>query len=82
MARLESWKAIAQYLDRTVRTVQRWEQLEGMPVKRHHHARSASVYARQSELDEWQSNHETARSASAPLTRCPSCGCPISSRMA
>src|ERR1041385_1511743 len=32
--RLDSWKAIAAYLGRGVRTVQRWEREEGLPVHR------------------------------------------------
>ena len=30
--RLESWKEIAAYLGRDVRTAQRWERLGGLPV--------------------------------------------------
>ena len=55
--RLDSWKEIASHLKRTVRTVQRWERREGLPVHRHLHQRANSVYARKSELDEWW-NHE------------------------
>jgi hypothetical protein len=55
--RLDSWKEIASHLKRTVRTVQRWERHEGLPVHRHLHQRANSVYARKSELDEWW-NHE------------------------
>lgn len=55
--RLDSWKEIASYLRRTVRTVQRWERHEGLPVHRHLHQRANSVYACKSELDEWW-NHE------------------------
>ena len=55
--RLDSWKEIASHLKRTVRTVQRWEKQEGLPVHRHLHQRANSVYARKSELDEWW-NHE------------------------
>src|SRR5260370_14204174 len=51
--RLDSWKEIASHLKRTVRTVQRWERHEGMPVHRHLHQRANSVYARRSELDDW-----------------------------
>ncbi len=51
--RLDSWKEIASHLKRTVRTVQRWERHEGLPVHRHLHQRANSVYARKSELDEW-----------------------------
>jgi Tol biopolymer transport system component len=50
---LESWKAIASYLGRGVTTVQRWEQLEGLPVHRLPHAKKGSVYAVKTELDAW-----------------------------
>ncbi len=36
---LDSWKEIAAYLDREVRTVQRWEKKEGLPVHRQIHER-------------------------------------------
>jgi TolB-like protein/Tfp pilus assembly protein PilF len=51
--RLDSWKEIAVYLHRDVKTVQRWEKREGMPVHRHQHDRMGSVYAFGSELDAW-----------------------------
>jgi hypothetical protein len=54
--RLDSWKEIASHLKRTVRTVQRWERQEGLPVRRHLHQRTNSVYACKSELDEWWSH--------------------------
>ena len=50
---LSSWKEIASYLKRTVRTVQRWERHEGLPVHRHMHRHANSVYAHRSELDDW-----------------------------
>ncbi|MGE0462502.1 MAG: tetratricopeptide repeat protein [Vicinamibacterales bacterium] len=52
-ARLDSWKAIAVYLNRDVRTVQRWEAREGLPVHRLQHDRLASVYAWAPEIDAW-----------------------------
>lgn len=52
---LSSWKEIASYLKRTVRTVQRWERDEGLPIHRHKHRRANSVYAHRSELDNWWS---------------------------
>jgi Tol biopolymer transport system component len=52
--RLESWKEIAAYLGRDIRTVQRWERSEGLPVRRHMHAKQGSVYALRSELDVWR----------------------------
>jgi hypothetical protein len=51
--RLDSWKEIAEYLNRDVTTVQRWEKREGMPVHRHVHDRMGSVYASRAELDAW-----------------------------
>lgn len=51
---LDSWKAIATYLRRQVRTVQRWEQSEGLPVHRHKHHKQATVYAYRDELDAWR----------------------------
>ena len=42
--RLDSWKEIAAYLNRGVRTVRRWEEEEGLPVHRHvHRTRAAST---------------------------------------
>jgi TolB-like protein len=52
--RLESWKAIAAYLKRGVRTVRRWEREEGLPVHRHVHRVLGSVYASKLEIDAWQ----------------------------
>jgi TolB-like protein len=52
--RLDSWKEIAAYLGREVRTVQGWEKSEGLPVHRHQHGRIGSVYAFKSELDQWR----------------------------
>ena len=51
--RLESWKEIAVYLDRDVRTVIRWEKKEGLPVRRHLHDKQATVYAYRSEIEGW-----------------------------
>lgn len=51
--RFDSWKEIASYFGRDVRTVRRWEQREALPVHRHHHRSRGSVYAFQHELDVW-----------------------------
>jgi hypothetical protein len=48
---LNTWKEIAVYLSRGVRTVQRWELLHGMPVRRV--SEESSVYAFADEIDEW-----------------------------
>jgi TolB-like protein/Flp pilus assembly protein TadD len=52
--RLDSWKEIAAYLNRGVRTVRRWETEEGLPVHRHVHRTLGSVYAYKSEIDTWR----------------------------
>jgi TolB-like protein/Flp pilus assembly protein TadD len=51
---LDSWKEIAAYLKRQVRTLQRWEKLENLPVHRHQHDTLGSVYAYKSELEAWR----------------------------
>lgn len=51
--RLDSWKQIAVYLNREVRSVQRWEKHEGLPVHRHPHLKGSTVYAFKSEIDAW-----------------------------
>jgi len=51
--KLVSWKEIAAHLGREVRTVQRWETTEGLPVHRHEHQKKSTVYAYPSELDDW-----------------------------
>src|SRR5207244_10116821 len=52
--RLDSWKEIASYLRREVRTVQLWEKREGLPVHRHFHKSLGSVFALRSEIDIWK----------------------------
>jgi TolB-like protein/Tfp pilus assembly protein PilF len=51
--RLDSWKEIAAFLNRGVRTVQRWEATEGLPVRRHQHRKLGSVFALKSEVSAW-----------------------------
>lgn len=50
---LTSWKAIAAVFGRDVRTVQRWEKEEGLPVHRHLHRHRPTVWADREELDAW-----------------------------
>ncbi len=64
--RLDSWKEIAVHLGRGVRTVQRWEIEEGLPVHRHLHNRQGSVYAFKSELDRWWAQRGDHLSAAEP----------------
>src|SRR5260370_41803440 len=51
--RLDSWKEIASYLKKGIRTVQRWERTEGLPIHRLGQDRTGSVFAYKSELDTW-----------------------------
>jgi tetratricopeptide (TPR) repeat protein len=57
-ARLDSWKEIASYLNRSERTVRRWEEKEGLPVHRLHHDKRGSVYAFPAELDAWRASRQ------------------------
>ncbi len=72
--RLESWKEIAGYLGRDVRTVQRWETRDGLPVHRLHHNKLGSVFAYAAELDAWRDARDRGTvnahdaEAAAPLT--------------
>jgi tetratricopeptide (TPR) repeat protein len=74
--RLESWKEIASYLNRSERTVRRWEDNEGLPVHRLHHDKRGSVYAYAAELDAWRISRahvaeppESAKAAAPAIAR-------------
>jgi hypothetical protein len=51
--RLNSWKEIAGYLGRDVRTALRWEKERGLPVRSIPGGKRRRVFAYQSELDGW-----------------------------
>jgi phage terminase Nu1 subunit (DNA packaging protein) len=57
---LYSWKEMAVFLKCGVRTVQRWEKNEGLPVHRHLHWKRGTVYALKSELQEWLRSRDLA----------------------
>jgi tetratricopeptide (TPR) repeat protein len=61
--RLDSWKEVANYLRREVRTVQLWEKNEGLPIHRHFHKQLGTIFAFRSEIDAW------ARQASKGVER-------------
>ena len=65
---LTSWKEIAAYLDRDVRTCIRWEQRYGLPVHRLDKEAKAKVFAYRDEIDRWLEE----RSPTEPLERRPS----------
>jgi hypothetical protein len=50
---LNSWKEIAGYMNRGIRTVQRWEADLGMPVRRPRAKGRSAVLAMRGELDGW-----------------------------
>ena len=65
--RLDSWKEIAAYLKREVRTVQRWEKSEDLPVYRHVHDKLGTIYAYKVEIDAWWRNgHERLEAREQP----------------
>lgn len=51
---LNSWKEIGNFLGVTVRTVQRWERAEALPVHRHSPGPKAHVWAYEDELLAWR----------------------------
>jgi TolB-like protein/Flp pilus assembly protein TadD len=57
--RLDSWKEIAAYLRKEVRTVQRWEKSSDLPVRRLAHAKTGTVFAYKSDLDAWWRDSQT-----------------------
>ena len=65
---LDSWKAIAAYLKRDVRTVRRWER-DGLPVHRHLHKAKASVYAYKPEIDAWWTRDRARVEAAEAVTK-------------
>lgn len=48
-----SWKEIASYLGKSVRTVQRWEKELGLPVQRPNLKAKGTVRAYRADLDDW-----------------------------
>ena len=72
--RLDSWKEIAAYLGRGIRTVQRWEREEGLPIHRLVHEKRGSIYARRQELAAWWESRRLTltrpepEEAAAPVT--------------
>ena len=72
--RLESWKEIAAHFGRRVRTVQRWEKEEGLPVHRHAHRLRGTVYALPGELDGWWATRTVPPAGDADESPAPGSG--------
>jgi len=60
---LDSWKEIAAYLKRGVRTVQHWEREAGLPVRRLATKKRGAVYAYKREIDAWREQRSTLLAA-------------------
>lgn len=56
---LDSWKEIASYFGREIRTVQLWEKAEALPIHRHVHKARGTVHAFRSELDAWKTSRQS-----------------------
>jgi Tol biopolymer transport system component len=81
--RLDSWKEIADYLKRDVRTAIRWGKDKGMPVHRVPGGKRQAVFAFKEEIDAWMVSQspeylaqpiETAAEASDPATLAATAG--------
>jgi TolB-like protein/Tfp pilus assembly protein PilF len=72
--RLESWGEIAAYLRREIRTVQRWERYQGLPVRRLLIGKLGSVYAYRSELDKWYRERQPQAENDEPEAEKPTNG--------
>ena len=72
---LNSWKDIANYMGRGVRTVQRYESQLGLPVRRPAGRSRSSVIARREDIDNWVAASATRRigQLSQDNQGCPYC---------
>lgn len=57
---LNSWKEVATYLGRGIRTVQRWERELALPIRRPRGKSRSPIFAFRPELDRWLQNAPTA----------------------
>ena len=72
--RLDSWKEIADYIGRDVRTATRWE-AQGMPLHRVPGGKGVSVFAFTDEVDAWMAGESepwppTTSPGEHPCWRC------------
>ncbi|MGH6889022.1 MAG: hypothetical protein ACREHF_07480 [Rhizomicrobium sp.] len=70
--RLSSWKEIAAFVGRDERTVKRWEETRGLPVRRMPGAGKPAVFAYAEEIERWiRSNVPTAATSLPPAPDTP-----------
>jgi hypothetical protein len=62
---LQSWKEIAAFLGKDVRTAMRWAKEQGMPVRRVPGAKRSRVYASKTEISDWLAGEQPE---SSPIT--------------
>src|SRR5688572_27847568 len=81
--RFDSWKEIARYLGRDIRTVIRWEQTRGLPIYRVPGGKLPRVFAYQDELDEWLASGAQAQNGAEeqPAREEPAVSGPRSTRL-
>lgn len=68
---LNSWKEVAVYLGRGVRTVQRWELDLGLPVRRPRGKPRSAVIALKAELDSWLTGSQAETASKEIIIRKP-----------
>ncbi len=67
--RLDSWKEVAEYLVRDLRTVQRWESEKGLPIHRVPGGKRQAVFAYRDEIDAWLVSQSEAGSPASELPK-------------
>lgn len=72
-----SWKEIASYLGKGVRTVQRWEAQFGLPVQRPNEHAKGIVRATREELDQWIATRWSPRTGTFDLPDAPVLNQPV-----
>ncbi|HTP68424.1 MAG TPA: hypothetical protein VMJ35_05925 [Dongiaceae bacterium] len=73
--RLDSWKEIAAYLNRSTRCAQRWEKQLNLPVHRIRHLEGYTVYAYVAELEAWRRSRDLFQLPDIPTPPAPPESC-------
>ena len=71
---LNSWKEIAAYLNRGVRTVQRWERERGLPIRRPRGKPRSAVLAIVGDIEAWMETRPLRRRRNQPSARIEAAG--------